>query len=97
MGSASMGPRAVWGGTAVVCCVHDVQKRQTTTEAHVFALGLESGIIFDPKQHKIHKCTCCENLFVDPSDEPMYCHTCRGPFVHAPAGPIPLPGGVVDG
>lgn len=92
-----LGARPQWSGKAIVCCVHDRQKRVVITEAQVAALGLQSGIIYDPEQHKIHRCTCCENLFVDPSDEPRFCSVCQRPLVHALGGPLPLPGGVVDG
>jgi hypothetical protein len=82
-------------GKAVVCCVHDRVKREVTTEADVADLGREVGITYDPKQHKIHECSCCQNLFVDPSDEPRFCFAClRVPKVPL-AGPLPEPRGVV--
>lgn len=83
------------GGKAVVCCVHDRVKRQVVTEAQVAALGLEAGQLYDSRQHKLHLCACCENLFVDPSDEPRFCSTCLSPLVHALGGPLPAPKGVV--
>jgi hypothetical protein len=67
------------GGTAVVCCVHDREKRSVTEMA------------FDPRHTSIHLCTCCENVFCDPSDMPVFCHQCRrGPF-HEMGGPLPDP------
>lgn len=64
----------------------------------MFELGLRAGLLYDPKQHKIHRCSCCENLFVDPSDEPRYCSTCH-PLaqVHPLGGPLAEPIGAVDG
>jgi hypothetical protein len=88
--------QATLGGTATVCCVHDREKRTVVTEAQVAALGLEVGMLYDPKQHKLHRCACCDNLFVDPSDEPRFCSTCQGPLAHALGGPLPTPIGVVE-
>ncbi len=89
--------QVVLGGQAVVCCVHDRQKRQVRTVAQLVALGLDVGQVFDPQQHKIHRCGCCENLFVDPADTPRFCSVCMGGNVHAIGGPLPEPIGVVDG
>lgn len=96
MSVATASLRVVLGGTAVVCCVHDRVKREVVTEAHVAALGLEVGLVYDPKQHKLHRCACCDNLFVDPSDVPRYCRTCQGPFVHELGGPLAEPLGVIE-
>lgn len=82
---------AALAGSAVVVCVHDRPKRQVTTEAHVAELGLSIGRVYDPKQDKLHKCGCCENLFVDPSDVPRYCRRCQSPPQHPAAGPLPDP------
>lgn len=95
MGAATTGIRVALGGTAVVCCVHDRRKREVVTEAQVAALGLEIGMLYDPKQHKLHRCACCDNLFVDPSDEPRYCQRCQGALAHALGGPLAQPTGVV--
>src|SRR4051794_4979325 len=85
-------------GAAVVCCVHDRQKRQVVTEAQVARLGLEEGIVYDSRQHRIHRCGCCENLFVDPSDEPRYCSVCVPKrLVHPLGGPLTEAIGEVDG
>lgn len=89
------GVRLVLGGTAQVYCVHDRRKREVVTEAQVAELGLEVGIVYDPKQHKLQVCSCCSNLFFDPSDEPRFCAVCKGPLVHPLGGPLPDPGGVV--
>lgn len=83
------------GGTATVCCVHDREKRQVVTEAQVAKLGLDVGVVYDARQHKLHRCACCENLFVDPSDEPRFCSTCLRPAAHPLGGPLPEPIGVV--
>jgi hypothetical protein len=83
------------GGTAVVCCVHDREKRQVTTEAHVAELGRQVGQVYDPRQHKLHMCACCQNLFVDPTDIPRFCRSCQGPLRHEQPGPLPDPIGEV--
>jgi hypothetical protein len=84
-----------FGGTAVVCCVHDREKRQVTTEAQVAALGLSVGIVYSPRQHKLKKCACCDNLFFDPTDIPRYCSVCLRDPVHALGGPLAEPTGVL--
>lgn len=81
--------QAIASGTAIVCCIHNRQKRQVTTETHVAELGQLVGQIYDPKQHKLHLCACCQNLFVDPSDIPRYCTQCGGAPVHPLGGPLP--------
>jgi hypothetical protein len=93
--SATSGAHAVLGGKAVVCCVHNREKRQVQTEAQVAALGLAVGRLYDPKQDKLHLCSCCANLFVDPSDEPRFCSVCLRVPTHALGGPLPDPKGVV--
>ena len=79
----SQATRAVLGGVAVVCCVHDRVKREVTTLA------------FDVRRTKLHLCTCCGNLFTNPTDHELFCEKCAGPLVHQPAAPLPLPGGPV--
>lgn len=81
------------GGTAVVCCVHDREKRKIVTEAQVKSLGASVGQVLDPKQHKLFLCVCCENLFVDTGDKPKFCHQCRQSLVHKLGGPLPEPRG----
>lgn len=93
---ATLGLRIALGGTAVVCCVHDREKRKVVTEAQVAQLGLDVGQVYDRRQHKLHRCACCENLFVDPSDEPRYCRLCLGPVTHPLAVPLRRPIGVVE-
>lgn len=90
------GIRVAFGGHVVINCVHNRQKRQVTTEAQIAALGLTVGQVYDSKQHKIHRCSCCENLFVDPSDEPRFCFTCLRPNIYTLGGPLPNPIGVVN-
>lgn len=87
--------RVVLGGKATVHCVHDRQKRQVTTEEQVRLLALEVGFEFKPGIHKIHHCSCCDNLFGEDGSEARYCAVCRRPLVHALAGPLPEPKGVV--
>lgn len=78
-------------GHRTICCVHDREKRIVTTEAQVAEIGLKAGYFYNPKQHHLWSCTCCENLFVDPSDEPRFCRVCSGHLRHQPAGPLPAP------
>lgn len=85
------GQQVVLGGYSVICCVHDRQKRQIVTEAQVARLGLTAGQVYDPRQHKLHMCACCQNLFVDPTDTPRFCSVCQRPLVHALGGPLPEP------
>ncbi len=91
----SVGLSVSLGGSAIVCCVHDRQKRVVTTEKQVAELGLAAGRLYDPAQHKIHRCACCDNLFVDPTDIPRFCTPCQQPLVHALGGPLPDPIGAV--
>lgn len=83
-------------GKAQVYCIHDREKRQIVNEAQVELLGFEVGIMYDRRFHKLHKCACCENLFVDPTDEPRYCTVCTGKPVHMQQAPLPPPIGVVQ-
>jgi uncharacterized paraquat-inducible protein A len=87
----STGAHLGLAGTAVVVCPHDRAKRQVTTEAQVAELGRQVGQVYDPKQHKLWSCSCCHNLFVDPSDEPRHCRRCQVQVVHALAGPLQPP------
>ena len=90
----SAGIGVALGGHAVVCCVHDRVKREITTEAQVAELGRQVGQVYNPKQHRLWLCACCENLFVDPSDEPRFCHRCHTrPPVHPLNGSLPSPNG----
>jgi hypothetical protein len=67
------------GGKAQVYCVHNQPKRETTELA------------FDPALTSIHLCSCCENVFLERSDVPMFCSECRGETFFTPAGPLPNP------
>jgi hypothetical protein len=80
-------------GKAVVCCPHDRTKREITTEAQVAELGLSVGQIYDSRQHRLWTCSCCQNLFVDPTDEPRYCRTCQRRPTHQVNGQLPPPNG----
>lgn len=89
----STGARLGLAGSAIVVCPHDRAKREVTTEAQVAELGLTVGQVYDPKQHRLHSCSCCQNLFVDLSDEPRYCQRCQNAPTHPLAGPLPDPTG----
>ena len=82
-------------GVAVVCCVHDREKRQIVTEEALAALLVEHGFPYDPKQHKTFWCACCGNLFVKHDDMPDFCGACRTTPVHALAAPLPDPNGAI--
>lgn len=71
------------GGVAHVYCVHNRAKRAVT------------DIEFRASQTKPHLCSCCENLFLERTDTPMFCPTCRGANVHPLGGPLPAPKGVI--
>lgn len=71
------------GGVAHVYCVHNRQKRAIT------------DLAYDPRKTKPHMCSCCENLFLNATDEPMFCPTCRGANIHKLGGPLPAPKGVI--
>jgi hypothetical protein len=95
---AGTGGRPALGGIAEIHCIHDREKGVVTTEVQVAAVGRTEGIEYDPKQHRIHRCSCCRNLFVDPSDEPKLCHQCNPlSLIHAPAAPLAPPIGPVYG
>lgn len=79
----STGFRIALGGTAVVCCPHDQEKRSVTE------------MLFDPAKTKIHLCSCCDNVFLEPTDTPMLCPQCRGVPLHALGGPLPDPKGAI--
>jgi hypothetical protein len=72
-----------FAGTAVVCCVHNREKRRVT------------DLAFDPTREKLHQCACCENLFTERTDTPMFCRQCRGAAVYELGGPLPDPTGVL--
>jgi hypothetical protein len=80
-------------GSAVVVCPHDRPKREVTTERQVAELAPHAGFKFDPKQHRLWLCACCQNLFVDPSDEPRYCRRCQAATHHPTTAPIAPPNG----
>jgi hypothetical protein len=67
------------GGSAAVFCVHNREKRQVTE------------LQFDAAATSVHMCACCENLFPEPTDQPMFCPTCRGQNVYKLGGPLPDP------
>ena len=90
------GARPAFGGAAVVCCVHDREKRQVTDPEDVRTLGAALGITYDSRKHKIHTCACCGNLFVTGDDTPRLCDICMGPTRHQLGGPLPEPRGVID-
>ena len=67
------------GGTAKVYCVHNQQKREVTE------------LVFDPTATSIHLCSCCENVFLERSDVPMFCPDCRQSPTYALGGPLADP------
>lgn len=93
---ATAGARIALGGKAVVCCVHDRQKRQVTTEEQVIDLGTQVGIMFKKGIHHVHNCPCCDNLFVADGTTARYCTICTRAPVHALGGPLAEPKGVVS-
>jgi hypothetical protein len=72
-----------FAGKAQDFCVHNREKRQVTTLA------------FDPAKTSLHLCSCCENLFPERSDQPMFCPNCREAPIYALGGPLPNPRGRV--
>lgn len=66
------------GGVAVVCCVHDREKRVITDREQAIRLGQEFGYDFDPAKHVFQTCSCCENVFATFTDAPMRCPVCSG-------------------
>jgi hypothetical protein len=77
------GAAPAFGGTAVIACVHNREKRRVT------------DLAFDPTREKLHQCACCENLFTERTDTPMFCRVCRGEAVYELGGPLPDPMGVL--
>jgi hypothetical protein len=75
--------QTVISATAVVCCVHDREKRRVT------------DLAFDPTREKVHLCVCCENLFTRPDDIPHYCEQCGARPVHPLMAPLKQPIGEV--
>jgi hypothetical protein len=72
------------GGKAQVFCVHNREKRRVTELA------------FDPAATSLHLCSCCENLFMERSDTPMFCFDCRkASTIFDLGGPLPDPHGRV--
>ena len=92
---ATQGLQIALSGKAVVCCVHDREKRVVTTEEQVMELMKDAGFQIRKGVHFMFRCTCCDNLFVDEGTEPRHCAVCRRPAKHAPAGPLSEPEGVV--
>ena len=81
MAGASVQP--AFGGTAIICCVHNREKRQV------------AELAFDPAKTSVHLCSCCENVFLERSDLPMFCPECRQPPTYALGGPLAEPKGRV--
>lgn len=63
-------------GKAVVCCVHDRQKRVVVDPDQILYLGNILGVVYNPKHHKLVVCGCCQNLYVSPTDVPGLCPIC---------------------
>lgn len=79
----SSGAPVAFSVSAIVCCVHDREKRKV------------KELAFDPITTSAHLCACCENVFRDPSDLPMFCPDCSKPPKHMLGGPLPDPTGRV--
>jgi len=79
----SAGVGIALGGVATIHCVHDREKRSLTT------------LPFDPSKTSLHLCACCENLFTERSDTPMFCPSCRGAPTHQLRADLPAPIGRV--
>ena len=77
-------------GTAVVCCVHDRQKRQVKSPDDCMRIAREAGVTL-MAHPKFQTCGCCENVFATFGDAPQYCHTCSGANVHLLGGPLNQP------
>jgi hypothetical protein len=74
---------AAVAGRARVYCLHNQEKRRV--------VELE----YDRAKTKVHLCACCQNLFLERTDTPMFCEPCRHTPVYVAAGPLPQPRGVV--
>ena len=72
-----------FSGKAQIFCVHNREKRRVVELA------------FDPVKTSLHLCSCCENLFREPSDTPMFCPDCREAPTFALGGPLADPRGRV--
>jgi hypothetical protein len=83
------GIQLVLGGVAVVCCVHDRQKRQVRNPDDYMRLLVHGRRLVGAT--KFQTCGCCENVFVALSDIPQLCHQCNGSLRHKPGGPISDP------
>lgn len=63
---STLGPRVALRGTAVVCCLHGVEKAKVET------------IVFDMRREQAGTCPCCRNAFAsDLGDPQALCHECR--------------------
>lgn len=78
--SAAAGMVQHIGGTAVVCCIHQVEKR---AKVALFNGDRPDG----PGHDYAHVCSCCENMFISKSSEPRFCDACGGrPLPGLPEG-----------
>ena len=80
---SGMGVGIAFGASAVVCCVHDREKR------------VVRELAFNAAVTSCHLCACCENVFLEASDVPMFCPECRKPPKHMLGGPLATPVGRV--
>lgn len=78
-----MPSQASISGVVGVYCVHNREKRKLTKLA------------FDPTRTKAYLCACCENMFLERTDTPMFCEQCRQPPTYPLAGPLPEPTGAI--
>ncbi len=87
----SAGAQIVLSGVAVVCCVHNREKREVIDPEHVKFLGKILGVEYDPTKHKLQVCACCENLHVRPDDTPSLCDDCQKVPTYVLHAPVPSP------
>ena len=61
-----LGPRMKLMGSAVVCCLHGVEKARVTQ------------LVFDTRREQAGECPCCRNAFASDLNDPVaLCHDCR--------------------
>jgi hypothetical protein len=75
-------------GAAIVCCVHDRQKRELVDPDE---LRLLYRAAYNTTPRVVARCACCDNLFAAFDDTPRLCTTCNGPTVHTVRGPLADP------
>ena len=83
------GIELVLSGTAVVCCVHNREKRKVPDRETALMLAHAAGLRVKSEHRVVYQtCACCENVFATFDSEPRLCHACVRPLVHEPGGPL---------